>query len=126
MQTEIEAKFLRVDTEQLRARLKSLKAIQNYPERPMRRRSFDYADWRLEKIGGRVRVRDEGDKVTMSYKQLSDRTLHGTKEVNLIINDFEQGTQFLLNIGLVQKAYQETKRELWGLDGVEITIDTWP
>ena len=25
-----------------------------------------------------------------------------------------------------QKSYQETKREKWKLNGVEITIDTWP
>ena len=32
----------------------------------------------------------------------------------------------LTTLGCVQKAYQETKRELWTLDGVEITIDEWP
>jgi adenylate cyclase class 2 len=26
----------------------------------------------------------------------------------------------------MQKAYQETLRELWVLSGVEVTIDTWP
>ena len=30
------------------------------------------------------------------------------------------------SIGCTQKAYQESKRELWVFDEVEITIDEWP
>ena len=29
-------------------------------------------------------------------------------------------------LGLKQKSFQESKREIWNLDGVEIVIDTWP
>jgi adenylate cyclase class 2 len=92
----------------------------------MRRKNFDYPDFRLEKNGGWVRVRDEGDKVTLSYKQLNDRTLTGTKEVSLIVNNFDETCLFLSSIGLVSYSYQETERESWMLDGVEIEIDNWP
>ena len=126
MQTEIEAKFLDIDPEDLRKKLKNLSAHLAYPERLMKRRAFDFPDGKLEKIGGWVRVRDEGDKITLSYKQLVDRTLHGTKEVTVEISDFEQATNILLAIGLKIDAYQETKREKWLLDDSEITIDTWP
>ena len=40
--------------------------------------------------------------------------------------DFEKISNFLLAIGLDNKSYQETKRERWELDEVEVTIDTWP
>ena len=126
MQTEIEAKFPGVDPDDIRAKLKALGATLVHPEVLMRRKNFDYPDERLDKINGWIRVRDEGDKVTMSYKQLMDRTLHGTKEVSVIVNDFDTTCHFLDSIGLESKAYQETKREKWMLDENEVTIDTWP
>jgi adenylate cyclase class 2 len=126
METEIEAKWLNIDTVAFRKTLHKVGASLVVPERLMSRRVFDYPDHRLEKIGGWIRVRDEGDKVTMSYKQLNDRTLHGTKEVTVIVDDFDNGCNFLESIGLVGNSFQETKRESWKLGGVEIEIDTWP
>ena len=126
METEIEAKFTDIDPDALRARLAEAGAKREYPEILMRRKVFDYDDWRLEKINGWIRVRDEGEKVTVSYKQLNDRTLHGTKEITVIVDDFDNTCNFLLAVGLQSKVYQETKREKWMYKGVEVTIDTWP
>lgn len=92
----------------------------------MIRRNFDYPGMRLEKVGGWVRVRNEGDKITLSYKQLNDRTVHGTKEVNVVVSDFDDTCNFLEAIGLKQTSIQETKRESWKLGDTEIEIDTWP
>ena len=50
----------------------------------------------------------------------------GVKEVNLIVNNYDDAVKFVAGCGLEQKAVQETYRETWLLDGVEITIDTWP
>jgi adenylate cyclase, class 2 len=126
MDTEIEAKFADIDISAVRKKLKSAKAVLEHPERFMRRKNFDYPDLRLQKIGGWVRVRDEGDKVTMSYKQLNERTLHGMKEISFIVEDFEKACGFLVSIGLEEKAYQETKREKWLFGEAEVVIDTWP
>jgi len=126
MQTEIEAKFTNIDKEEIRKKLEQLGSDLIHKERLMKRRVFDFPDARLYKIGGWVRVRDEGDKITLSYKQLNDRTLHGTQEVNLVIDDFANGCRFIECLGLNEKAYQETKRESWKLGDVEIEIDEWP
>ena len=126
METEIEAKFPDIDVDALRLALKEKGAVLEHPEVSMRRINYDYPDRRLEKIGGWIRVRDEGNKITLSYKQLNDRTLHGTKEVNLVVDDFDKTCRFLEAIGMDAKAYQETKREKWNYKGVEVTIDTWP
>jgi adenylate cyclase class 2 len=126
MHTELEAKFLDIDADALRSVLKTHGATLVHSERFMRRKNFDYADKRLEKIGGWVRLRDEGDKVTLAYKQLLDRTLEGTKEISTTVGDFETTTDLLLAIGLVSTSYQETKRERLDFKGVEVTIDTWP
>ena len=127
MQTEIEAKFLDINKEEIREKLKKIGATLIYPERFMKRKTYDYPDERLRKIGAWIRVRDEGEgKITLSYKQLLDRTLHGTKEITLDVSDFETMCNFLQACGFDSKSYQETKREKWMLGESEITIDTWP
>ena len=126
IKTEIEVKFLDIKPPELREKLESIGAKQIFPEREMHRAVFDYPDSRLEKIGGWIRERDEKDKITFSYKQLNDRTLHGTKEIETTVGNFEDTVDLLKAIGLEQKAYQETKREKWTLGEYEITIDTWP
>lgn len=126
METEFEAKFLDIDPASFREILKKAGAKLVHAERPMKRKNFDYPDSRLEKIGGWIRVRDEGDKITFSYKRLVDRTVEGTKEISVVVDDFEKTCNLLLAVGFDQKSYQETKREKWELDGVEVTVDTWP
>lgn len=122
MQTEIEAKFTDINMDGMRARLKELGAKLVYPERLMKRINYDY------KSGGNawVRVRDEGDKITMTFKRILDRSLHGTQEVNLVVDDFQRAGEFLDAIGMTGKSLQETKREQWILDECEVTLDTWP
>lgn len=127
MQTEIEAKFLDVNHDDIRKKLKALGAKLEQPMRLMRRKNYDYKDRRLEnEKTGWVRVRDEGDKITLAYKQLEDRTLLGTKEVSLDVNDFEATCRFLENIGLEVQSYQETKRESWTIGEIQIELDEWP
>lgn len=123
MPTEIEAKFLDVDPAAVRATLKTLGATLVQPEVLMKRKVFDHptnkqSDW--------LRVRDEGDKVTMSYKQILDRTVHGTKEITVEVSSFDDACAILAAAQLRQAAYQETRRETWRLDDAEIMIDTWP
>jgi Adenylate cyclase, class 2 (thermophilic) len=126
MKPEIEAKFLDVDHDALRAKLKELGAECVQPMRLMKRKNYDFSDGRLRKVGGWVRLRDEGGKVTLSYKQLKDRTLLGTQEVSVAVNDFESADALLQAIGLKVKTYQETRRESWRLDEFEIELDEWP
>src|SRR6476659_9524031 len=116
MQTEIEAKALDVDHDILRQKLRDLGAECVQPMRLMRRTRYDFPDHRLQnERNGWARVRDEGDKITVSYKELSDRTLHGTKEVCITVDSFENAGQLFECIGLTDTAYQETKRESWRL-----------
>lgn len=127
MQAEIEAKFLQIDHEVLRAKLASLGAVCAHPMRLMRRKGFDFPDGRLRnKKNGWARVRDEGDKITMSYKQLNNRALDGTHEIQMVIDSFEAGEAFLGALGLAATTYMETKRESWHLGGCEIELDEWP
>jgi adenylate cyclase class 2 len=123
MDIELEAKFTDVNPHEVRTKLKNLGAVLIYPERSMRRKTYEHP---TEKNNDWFRVRDEGDKITLSYKKLNDRSLYGTEEIMFTAPDFDQACRFLEKAHLRFVAYQETKREMWHLDFVEITIDTWP
>ncbi|HUD06417.1 MAG TPA: CYTH domain-containing protein [Candidatus Saccharimonadales bacterium] len=112
MQTEIESKFLDINISKIRAKLRSLGAKLVQPETKMVCKNFDYPDMSLQKINGWVRVRDEGNKITLAYKQLNDRSLTGTKEVNVTVNDFNTTCNFLEAIGLRIKAVQEKNEKV--------------
>ena len=126
MQVEIEAKFLGINHADLRIKLKELGAKQLYSQKLMRRRTFDYIDKSLDEKGAWVRLRDEGDKIELMLKQNLGKQLGNIRETPVLVTDYEAATEFLLSIGLIQKSEQESKRELWQLNDVEIMLDEWP
>lgn len=126
MNTEIEATFLEVDHDALRARLEELGATCAEPQHDMRRTVYDFPDLRLDKKAAWVRVRQEAEKITMTFKHRQSETSEGMKEVELVINDYADACAFLEAIGLTVKGVQETKREVWRLGNCEIMLDEWP
>ncbi len=124
MRTEWEATFWPIDKDEMRARLRAAEATLIYPERLMRRVNFFPPDEEYAKRAW-VRVRDEGDRITMSLKE-GGPAMEDQKERQILIDNFDEGVEFLLNLGCRQKNYQETRREFWKLQGAEITIDEWP
>lgn len=120
MNLEIEATFIEINKDELRAKIKSLGGKLLQPETLMRRVVFDTGEHSF------VRVRDEGNKIVITYKYVHETSLLGTEEINLEVNDYDSAVAFLKKIGLKPKADQETLREEWELDGVELDIDTWP
>ncbi len=127
MQTEIEAKFLNVDHEEIREKLKVLGAKLAQPMRLMRRVVIDYPDRRMQaKYDGWVRIRDEGDRVTLTYKQTEENKFGGAKEIEVIVSDYEKTIQIFQSLGLIIHTDQETRRETWTLNGAEIVLDEWP
>lgn len=122
MGNEIEAQFLDIDKNEVRAKLKEIGAKLVKPEVLMRRIIFDLGKHEY------ARVRDEGGgKIVMTYKKIKDdKSILGTKEVNIVIDNYENGILLLKSCGLVPKAEQESYRETWEYGDVEICIDTWP
>jgi adenylate cyclase class 2 len=126
MNTEIEATFIGTEHNILREKLEKLGAVITKKECLIKRTIFDYEDLRLDKMAAWVRLRDEGDGITLTFKQRKSETIDGMKEIEIVVSDFEQTKALLLAIGLVIKAEQETKREVWELNGTEVMLDTWP
>ncbi|MCX6735964.1 MAG: CYTH domain-containing protein [Candidatus Parcubacteria bacterium] len=125
MEIEYEATFTNIDKEVIREKLKNAGAHLERAEFLQKRAVFHLPKGH-EITGGWARVRDEGDKITMSVKIIDGDKITNQKEICLIVDSFEEGVNFLKILGCKEKAYQETKRELWKIDGTEVTIDEWP
>lgn len=125
MQAEIEVKFLGVNHDDVRNTLKNAGATLEKPMRTMRRYIFDVPAAR-ETADAHVRVRDEGDKVTIAYKDYGALTVDSTQEVETTVGDFDKAVALLRAAGLPVKSFQETRRETWRLGSCEVVLDEWP
>lgn len=125
MQIEYEAKFADVEKGEMRRRLEAVGATLAKPEFLQKRVVF-FLPKGHEIAGGWARVRDEGDRITMSLKIVDGDKIENQKEICLTVDSFEQAELMLAMLGCRKKSYQETKRELWRLDDTEITLDEWP
>jgi len=73
-----------------------------------------------------VRVRHEGYRTTLTYKQFDEASLTGAKEIEVTVSDFDATVALLEQVDLVHKSFQESRRETWKLGDVEVVIDEWP
>lgn len=71
-----------------------------------------------------IRVRDEGYKITLTFKSnMGDEFVN---ENEVIIDNFDEGCKILLGIGCKKKYYYEKIREIWNIGKTEICWDTNP
>ena len=127
---EIEVKFLNVNVDKLQEKLREIGA-QKVGDFFYRRRVFDYPDWRLDRNGSWLRLRDEGDKITLSFKQRIGMSHDGgndagMEETEIVVNDFDTTAELILRLGFIEKHYAENRRTRWIKDGIEFDIDTYP
>jgi len=126
MQVEYEARFLDINPDELIKKIKEVGGVLKSPLTIYRRSVFSLCD--IKK--GFVRVRDEGDKVTMTSKIYKNPKFPQEYELELK-DSFEHGQAFLRSLNLDEKAYQETMREKWSIirnkkELCEIAIDRIP
>jgi adenylate cyclase, class 2 len=128
MKTEIEAKFLDINHDELRKRLLSVGAVCEMPLTLMKRAIIDYADRRLQTGASNayIRVRDEGRKITLTYKQFTSLSVDGAQEVEVVVDSFDDAVNIFTAIGMVVASLQESKREVWSYKNCEIVLDEWP
>ncbi len=123
MKHEIEAKFLSVDKDAMRTKLKNAGFALEASEFLMRRKTFD-----LPSAAGRRwgRVRQESGRITMTVKEVRRDAVDGTFEAEVGVDDFDAACAIFEACGFPAKSSQENRREAWARGGVEATIDTWP
>lgn len=124
MNTEIEAKFVNVNINDVRSALHKLGAVLEQPMRLMKRVTID-SDF-MKSNNAFLRIRDEGDKTTITYKQFNSLSVDGAEEIETTVGDFGVTVNLMAAIGMPHRSYQETKRETWRLDDTEVVIDIWP
>ncbi len=129
---EIEAKVLAIDVERVVATLVSMGA-ERVGEFFYRRQVFDYPGFTLNEKGAWLRLRDEGDRIMLGYKQRLGMQAHdgstsdtGMKEIEVQVSDFDKTKALLLSLGMIEKFYQENKRIRYKKGSVEFDIDFWP
>jgi len=125
MEIEYEATFININKDEFRVKLAKVGGKLLKPEFLQKRVVFNLPKGHEIK-GGWLRVRDEGDKITMSLKVVDGNKIENQKETCLEVDNFDNAISFLASIGCIKKGYQESKRELWLIDGAEVTIDEWP
>jgi adenylate cyclase class 2 len=125
MTTEFEAKFCNVDHDEVRGKLKELGAKLVHPMRLMQRVTIDN-DFMKTGKDAFIRIRNQGDKTTITYKQFDDLSVDGAKEIEVEVDDFENAVSLFAEAGLPHRSFQESKRETWELDDCMIELDEWP
>lgn len=73
-----------------------------------------------------IRLRTNGVETTLTIKEIQNNKIDGTKELEIVVSDFNETDMILNKLGYVARSHQENKRIRYILDDVEIDIDTWP
>ncbi len=126
MKTEYEIVFTNINKIEIIEKIKNLGWICTKENTLMKRVIFESTN---NKRWSYLRVRDEWDKTTCTYKEenLLVNDINSVKELETIVKDFDVMVNIFRKIWLVEKSYQETYREVWSIENeVEIMIDLWP
>ncbi|MGN1208073.1 MAG: class IV adenylate cyclase [Christensenellales bacterium] len=73
-----------------------------------------------------IRLRTNGQKTSLTIKEINNNSKLGAKELEIEVSDFEETNRILNQLGYTYRNRQENYRHVFSLDGVEISIDTWP
>ena len=122
MSVEYEVRVLEIDVEKLIGKLEKLGA-KKIGDWNQRRYVYDLQEYSKSKW---IRLRTNGEKTTLTYKEIKVQTIDGTEEIEFEIKDFDTANEFLQKIGFKNGRYQENHRIRYILNGVELDIDTWP
>ena len=127
MKTEIEVKFINILIDEIREKLREIGAVCETPMRLMRRALIEEAHHKQEHSF--LRIRDEGDKTTLTFKRRHDpmgKTIDNVKEIEVVVSDFDTTIELFKEAGWEYTTFQESRRETWKYEEVEIVIDEWP
>ncbi len=123
MNIEYECTLLEINREELIKKLEAIGASKK-GEYLQRRYTYDFQPTIKNKW---LRLRTNGQKTTLTIKNITDKTLiGGTKELEIEVEDFDKTNLMLEELGYVHKNYQENKRTTYQFENIEIDIDKWP
>ena len=122
MHTEYEVRVLEIDRDEVVKKLEALGAEFQW-DYVQRRYVYDF----IPKVDSKwIRLRTNGNKTTLTIKNLVSSLIDGTQELEIEVDNFERTHLILKELGYEAKGYQENRRCQYMLNGVEIDIDSWP
>lgn len=122
MHTEYEVRVLEIDVESIKEKLESVGAEFCF-DKLQKRYVYDF----IPKVESKwIRLRTNGDKTTLTIKNLVSSSIDGTQELEVEVDNFERTNLILKELGYEAKGYQENRRVQYLLNGVEIDVDYWP
>lgn len=80
----------------------------------------------MRKQNSWIRIRDEGDHVSLTFKRLEEGDLHGAKEIETTVSSYGDTVAIFEAMGMFKFSVQETKRETWKINDCFVMIDQWP
>lgn len=121
MHIEYEVRVLEVNVDDIKKKLDKIATFEwNHLQR---RYVYDFIPKEDNKW---IRLRTNGEYTTLTIKNLVSSKIDGTKELEIIVDDFDKTNMILKELGYIPKGYQENKRVQYTLNDVEIDIDSWP
>lgn len=74
-----------------------------------------------------IRLRTNGETTTLTIKHVEDKKkIDGTKELEIVVDDFDKTNEILKELGYTPTSIQENKRARYMYEDIEIDIDSWP
>ena len=122
MNTEYEIRVLEINKEEFVKKIMSLGA-KHIGDFDQRRYVYDVKPFNPDKW---IRLRTNGKNTTITIKELKKRSIDGTKELEITVDDFDKSNMLLEELGYKNKGFQENKRSEYILDDIHIDIDSWP
>ena len=122
MKTEYELRVLNINIEDIIEKCKSLNAkkIGSFHQK-----RFVY-DFSPPTKGKWIRLRNDGFKSTLAVKKIKSLNIDGTKELEIIVSNFEDTAEVLKELGFEYRNYQENYRVEFCINDVNLDIDKWP
>ncbi len=122
MHTEYEVRVLEINKEEIIKKLEELHATLEW-DHIQRRYVYDFIPKQDKKW---IRLRTNGDRTTLTIKNIVSSSIDGTQELEIVVDNFDRCNLILKELGYSDKGYQENHRIQYRLNGVEIDIDSWP
>ncbi|HYE22625.1 MAG TPA: class IV adenylate cyclase [Verrucomicrobiae bacterium] len=123
---EFEAHFLDINVAEIESKLLAIGA-KKVGEFDLQEIILDTKDRTWNKIHKLIRLRTDGKKSTIAYKEeIKANTMGGREEIEFGIQNMQNMKLILEKIGMIAVREQEKKRVTYKLKDVYFDIDFWP
>ena len=122
MQTEYEVRKLEVFFDEVIQKLERIgaKKVGVYHQK---RYVYDFIP--VQK-GRWIRLRSNGKVTTLTVKEVKSLRVDGTKELEIVVSNFDDTNEILMKLGYIPRTFQENFRIEYTLGEVNFDLDKWP